>query len=219
MYHSSQHIMKNPSAKVLSVLDKGYSGVLSEPDVLCGSATACVVSLDSSTGKLQAANLGDSGYLILRDGKIVYFSPSQTHYFNCPRQLTKLEKGANSDENVMDLPSHADITTQSIKPGDMVVLFTDGLSDNVHPSQIEALYKHIENTLSSPANSFLLPDEKKAEKAKLFADVLVGYARLVMTREDVETPFEVAARQEGMRYKGGKIDDVTVVTALVSELD
>lgn len=96
---------------------------------------------------------------------------------------------------------------------------TDGLSDNVHPQQIEALLSHVDRTLNSPANSFLLPSERRREKARLFADVLVAYARLLMAREDVVSPFERAAASEGLRYKGGKIDDVTVVTALVSEAE
>jgi hypothetical protein len=67
---------------------------------------------------------------------------------------------------------------------------TDGLSDNVHNSQILALLKHVDSTLASPTNAFLLPEEKALERARLFADVLVAYARLCMSRQDVVSPFE-----------------------------
>jgi hypothetical protein len=52
------------------------------------------------------------------------------------------------------------------------------------------LLKHVGETLAAPANSFLLPQERKRETARLFADVLVGYSRLLMTREDIVSPFE-----------------------------
>lgn len=29
-------------------------------------------------------SLGDSGYSIIRGGKVIFAAPSQTHYFNCP---------------------------------------------------------------------------------------------------------------------------------------
>jgi protein phosphatase PTC7 len=37
--------------------------------------------------KLQATNLGDSGFLVVRNGRLVFKSPSQQHIFNFPFQL------------------------------------------------------------------------------------------------------------------------------------
>lgn len=51
-----------------------------------GSSTACVLIVHR--GMLHSANLGDSGYLVLRKGEIVYKSREQTHYFNAPFQLS-----------------------------------------------------------------------------------------------------------------------------------
>jgi hypothetical protein len=53
-----------------------------------------------------------------------------------------------------------------------------------------ALLKHVDSTLASPENAFLDPVEREIERSRLFADVLVAYARLVMGRRDVQTPFE-----------------------------
>jgi hypothetical protein len=36
---------------------------------------------------LYCANLGDSGFLVLRQGKVVHRSKEQTHAFNTPFQL------------------------------------------------------------------------------------------------------------------------------------
>lgn len=57
---------------------------------ITGSSTACLLSLDRSTGVLHTANLGDSGYLVVRDGSVVAESQTLTHYFNCPYQLSIL---------------------------------------------------------------------------------------------------------------------------------
>ncbi len=52
-----------------------------------GSATACVLGIDCDTGQLHSVNIGDSGYGVVRNGRIVYRSRSQKMNGDCPRQL------------------------------------------------------------------------------------------------------------------------------------
>ena len=52
-----------------------------------GSCTACLVVLDKEVNALYTCNLGDSGFIVIRDGQIVHRSHEQTHYFNTPYQL------------------------------------------------------------------------------------------------------------------------------------
>ena len=73
------HTPQNPIGSHLIVGDL----ILCVP--LQGSCTACIVMLDGAT--LRAANLGDSGFLVLRNNQIVFRSPSQQHQFNFPYQL------------------------------------------------------------------------------------------------------------------------------------
>lgn len=54
---------------------------------LLGSSTACIVSLHREERTIYTANLGDSGFLIIRDGEVVHRSLEQQHYFNTPFQL------------------------------------------------------------------------------------------------------------------------------------
>lgn len=49
-----------------------------DPQIKAGATTACFLSL-SSTGMLQAANLGDSTFAIVREEKVVHFQAAQTH--------------------------------------------------------------------------------------------------------------------------------------------
>lgn len=60
--------------------------------------------------ELYAANLGDSGFMVVRGGNIIFQSPQQQHGFNYPYQLGNAGTGAISDP-----PSAAQ--TFSIKVG------------------------------------------------------------------------------------------------------
>jgi len=52
-----------------------------------GSCTACVVALHREESAIYTANLGDSGFRVVRSGRIVHRSQEQQHYFNTPFQL------------------------------------------------------------------------------------------------------------------------------------
>lgn len=51
-----------------------------------GASTACVIGMDAF-GRLFGINLGDSGVRIVRDGRVVFRTREQQHFFNCPYQL------------------------------------------------------------------------------------------------------------------------------------
>jgi protein phosphatase PTC7 len=52
-----------------------------------GSSTACIVALHKEKSILHTANLGDSGFVVIRKNIIVHRSQEQQHYFNSPFQL------------------------------------------------------------------------------------------------------------------------------------
>eukprot|EP01117_Protostelium_nocturnum_P014624 TRINITY_DN5585_c0_g1_i1.p1 TRINITY_DN5585_c0_g1~~TRINITY_DN5585_c0_g1_i1.p1 ORF type:complete len:413 (-),score=123.06 TRINITY_DN5585_c0_g1_i1:133-1203(-) len=73
-----------------------------------GSTTVCILSVEN--GFLKAANLGDSGFLLVRGEQIIYRTKEQQFSFNFPYQI-----GTNSD----CLPeSHADRINLEVKDGD-----------------------------------------------------------------------------------------------------
>lgn len=51
-----------------------------------GASTACVIGMDEY-GRLFGINLGDSGVRIVRNGKMLFRTKEQQHFFNCPYQL------------------------------------------------------------------------------------------------------------------------------------
>ena len=62
-----------------------------------GSATACILRCLPDEGELHAANLGDSGFLLVRGGNPVFQTPQQQHHFNFPYQLGSKAQGAMND--------------------------------------------------------------------------------------------------------------------------
>ena len=85
--------------------------------------------LDGST--LKAANLGDSGFMVLRKAeghwKMMYQTAEQQHYFNCPKQLGTKSRDRPSDAQLLSLP---------LAPGDMLLAATDGFFDNLFPEDV-----------------------------------------------------------------------------------
>ena len=71
---------------------------------LQGTSTVCILALEDN--KLHAANLGDSGFLVVRKQKVVFRCPSQQHRFNFPYQL-----GCPGTQS--DLPEHAEASSMT----------------------------------------------------------------------------------------------------------
>ncbi|KAG7222132.1 hypothetical protein INR49_016704 [Caranx melampygus] len=78
----------------IGVLTTSYYELLQNKVPLLGSSTACIVVLDRQSHRLHTANLGDSGFLVVRGGEVVHRSDEQQHYFNTPFQLSIAPPGA-----------------------------------------------------------------------------------------------------------------------------
>ncbi|KAG7092450.1 hypothetical protein E1B28_008804 [Marasmius oreades] len=189
-------------------LDLAYGGVLRERHVEAGSSTACLLTLNSSSGLLRSANLGDSGFLVIRSSNVIYKNPIQSHYFNCPKQITKLPSshGRKFSRACIDSPSEAETYSAKLRDGDIVIVYTDGLADNVFDSEIVTICSLVARQGGT-----------EEVKVQMMADRMVEYARKSMMSRDKYTPFEKEAARHGMFFRGGKVDDVTVIVALVRE--
>ena len=154
-----------------------------------GSSTACCVTLHGNT--LRGANVGDSGFLVVRQGALFYRQKEQQHGFNFPFQL-----GTGST----DTPNDADCVELELQAGDVVVASTDGVGDNLFPEEIVSI-----------VGEGLTLGKSEAEIATRIAQVASGRANSATGR----SPFEQSARQNGYEYSGGKLDDITVVVAIV----
>ncbi|PJF17964.1 hypothetical protein PSACC_02271 [Paramicrosporidium saccamoebae] len=155
-----------------------------------GSSTICVACLDRSSGTLETANLGDSGFLLLRGREVILQSRAQQHRFNAPYQLTLAPDGNVSDCSHMSAPHGCAVET-----GDILILATDGLWDNLFEEDVTRL---------------VAMGGEPMEMAKRLA----LEARRMSEKDDYQSPFSVEATRNGLNRLGGKEDDITVVVAV-----
>ncbi|XP_050363714.1 probable protein phosphatase 2C 55 [Argentina anserina] len=188
MSNSVTAVQEEPKGSVdpARVLEKAHSSTKAR-----GSSTACIIALTEQG--IHAINLGDSGFIVVRDGCTVFRSPVQQHDFNFTYQL---ENGVNSD-----LPSSGQVFTVPVAPGDVIVAGTDGLFDNLYNNEITAVVVHAMRAGLGP---------------QVTAQKIAALARQRAQDRDRQTPFSTAAQDAGFRYYGGKLDDITVVVSYVT---
>ncbi|KAG6526711.1 hypothetical protein ZIOFF_016712 [Zingiber officinale] len=206
MSNSVNAIRDEPKGSIdpLRVLEKAYSITKAR-----GSSTACIIALTDQG--IHALNLGDSGFIVVRDGSTLFRSPIQQHDFNFTYQL---ESGNGSD-----LPSSAQVSfgaVLSLSPviatiyqifnfpvasGDIVIAGTDGLFDNLYNNEITAVVIQATRAGFGP---------------QVTAQKIAELARQRAQDRNRQTPFSAAAQDAGYRYYGGKLDDITVVVSYIT---
>jgi protein phosphatase PTC7 len=113
-----------------------------------GSSTACIILFHHDTRALHTANLGDSGFVVIRDNRVIHKSQEQQHYFNSPFQMAILplpqqrlnvnNNYNNNDDLINDSPDNAATSSIQLDEGDFIVVATDGLWDNLSEKQLLA---------------------------------------------------------------------------------
>ncbi|OWM80825.1 hypothetical protein CDL15_Pgr006856 [Punica granatum] len=189
MSNSVSAIQEEPKGSVdpFRVLEKAHFSTKAK-----GSSTACIIALTDQG--LHAINLGDSGFMVVRDGCTVFRSPVQQHDFNLTYQL---ESGYSGD-----LPNSGQVFTIPVAPGDVIIAGTDGLFDNLYNNEITAVVVHATRAGLSP---------------QVTAQKIAALARQRAQDKDRQTPFSTAAQDAGFRYYGGKLDDITVVVSYITK--
>ncbi|XP_058198779.1 probable protein phosphatase 2C 1 isoform X2 [Rhododendron vialii] len=163
-----------------------------------GSATVIVAMLERN-GTLKIANVGDCGLRVIRKGQIIFSTFPQEHYFDCPYQL--------SSEVVGQTYIDATMSSVQLTEGDIIVMGSDGLFDNIFNSEIIS-------TVSKYS--------EVAEAAKALASLAHNHS----TDSSFDSPYSLEARTRGydvpwwkkiagIKLTGGKLDDITVIVGQV----
>lgn len=198
-------------------LSKAYKELIRQNKVKAGSSTACMAVVNTDTGIITSVNLGDSGYVILRNGKVAYRSSETTHYFNAPYQLSVIPPEMKSNDHIQNTPEQGQVASLQLEHGDLVVMGTDGLFDNLFHSEIET---EAQKTCPSDIENLLAKSDSSQAALKAytnsFAGALVRRARLRASDKKADSPFSTEAAKNGYKYRGGKMDDITVVAALIT---
>ncbi|XP_019070846.2 probable protein phosphatase 2C 80 [Solanum lycopersicum] len=187
IHKQSNSTTTTSSIDLMKVLNEAFSKTKNK-----GSSTACILSLSDDT--LHAVNIGDSGFAVIREGTIVYKSKVQQSRFNCPFQL--------GNESTSDKPNVAEKISVPVIAGDVIVLGTDGLFDNVHDFELETI-----------VNAGV--DSWESDVPETLAWRIAQYALDNAKNTEVYTPFTRESHKAGIEHNGGKIDDITVIVAYI----
>ncbi|CAN6208989.1 unnamed protein product [Urochloa humidicola] len=102
-----------------------------------GASTAVIVSLAGGDA-LRWAYVGDSGFAVLRGGRIVCRSEPQQRSFNSPCRLSGSGEVPAGDSDGVAVARVGEV---AVTDGDVVVVGTDGLFDNVRDEQLEVVVR------------------------------------------------------------------------------
>ncbi|WOK97622.1 putative protein phosphatase 2C BIPP2C1 [Canna indica] len=154
-----------------------------------GSSTVLVGYFDGQV--LHVANIGDSGFIVIRNGTVFRRSTPMVYGFNFPLQIERGE----------DPSRYIETYKIDLDEGDVIVTATDGLFDNLYEQEIAAI-------VSKSLQANLKPRE--------IAEFLAMRAHEVGRSGSARSPFADAALAAGYpTFTGGKLDDVTVVVSIV----
>jgi serine/threonine protein phosphatase PrpC len=129
-----------------------------------GSSTVCLLSLRLSLAKnenepekqasnenknerlLSTCNLGDSGYMLIRNKQVIFKSSAQSHRYNAPYQLGCTPPELLEHDLYRDRPEDSVCQTHRIKSGDFLIVSSDGLFDNLYEDEIAMIItNHIQS--------------------------------------------------------------------------
>ncbi|KAJ1975722.1 hypothetical protein H4R35_003019 [Dimargaris xerosporica] len=260
----------------VDILRKSYTQTLEDAymEGIRGSSTACLAILRDD--ELRVANLGDCGLLVIRQGAVAFRTEEQQHSFNFPFQI---------GTGCADRPEDAQVFTVKVRRGDIIVLASDGIFDNLFEEDIlDEVHRHLpaamlappmpkdassapDSTTPTPFSSLRdslsrsweslrgsatssvssldavaeplatspLPVPETLEssgslKRRLdpllhinparISDALARRAKSVSEESRfTSSPFQTKAIQEGFYHQGGKADDITVLVAVVTDLE
>ncbi|KAM3291174.1 putative protein phosphatase 2C 62 [Capsicum chacoense] len=157
-----------------------------------GCSTVLIGYFDGKA--LHVANIGDSGFIVVRNGRVYTKSSPMLHEFNLPIQI---EKGDDPSQLLEEYKVELD-------EGDIIVTATDALFDNLYDQEIVSI-----------VSRSLEADKSPQEIAEILATRVIEVGSCASGR----SPFADAAQAAGyVGYTGGKRDDVVVVVSTVQKV-
>lgn len=231
-----------PPYTARSLMQKGYKDICHDKSVPAGGSTACV-AIAKGDGTLEVANLGDSGFVQLRLNAIHNYSDPQTHAFNTPYQLSIVpqkvlnQAAAFGGTQLCDMPKDANVSQHALRHGDVLVFASDGCWDNLSSQDILRIvsrlmvsaraWEHTDDGIQVAPHLHEYTDSHDEKSPGKDIPSLQSYVAVGITQEakaasvntKVDGPFarEVQKYYPNEHWRGGKIDDICVVVAIVVE--
>ncbi|XP_020595456.1 probable protein phosphatase 2C BIPP2C1 isoform X2 [Phalaenopsis equestris] len=156
-----------------------------------GSSTVLVGFFDGQA--LHVANIGDSGFIVIRGAHVFNRSSPMVYGFNFPLQI----------ESGDDPSKYIETYKVDLDEEDVIVTATDGLFDNLYEKEIVDIVSKSLQTNLKPA---------------VIAEILALRAQEVGKSITTRSPFADAAHAAGYPFfSGGKLDDVAVIVSIVEK--
>ncbi|KKF95979.1 5-azacytidine resistance protein azr1 [Ceratocystis platani] len=230
-----------------AIMQKGYEAVCNDRTVVAGSSTA-VVGVAAPNGAVEIANLGDSGFIHLRLGAVHAYSKAQQHSFNTPYQMSVIPPSMAAriatfgGAHLSDMPHQSDITHHNLQSGDVLVLASDGVWDNMFNEDI----LKVVGKMMLASGAWTIDDDGAVQVAPSISEMvkvpelsaggpqalnsqatlqslvasriaLTAKANSHETRRD--GPFAKAMKRINRRERwvGGKVDDIMVVVLIATQ--
>jgi protein phosphatase PTC7 len=204
------------NASCIQILRRGFEKTLASGGCTC--VLAKYLPMEGSSGRLDVVSIGDCGMRIVRDGEVVHKTEVQEHAQNQPFQLS------HPSFNAADTPDDALEYSFGAVRGDVVILGSDGLWDNLWDEEL------VEAVCSSDwmRRSCDGPEGWQEEVDEL-SQRLVELAKAHSIDDTYQSPFSEGRRQgtassplralfskdTGYTGVGGKKDDITAVCAVI----
>lgn len=234
---------KSASERASALLEEGYSATVSFGSAtalvaaLSEEGDLGVANLGDSGLRVlrwHAAADGEGGNADV-GVRVVFRTKEQQHSFNCPFQLARLPKpedfsrlraeghgalvravqaASKYPHRRQDAPEHADLYSFKVQDGDLILLGTDGVFDNLHDHEVCQLASMAMWPLEARAPGGGKPCLGHTDATRL-ATAVAKAAHFRSQDTIARTPFGLSAKEAGIFHSGGKVDDITVVAAWV----
>lgn len=202
---------------------------------IIGSCTACVARFDGSRHQLHFSNLGDSGLMVLRhidsdvagalrrnkttprpdrksDLRLAFVSQQQLRSFNHPYQLGWTGEDLPPDEeSSFKLAKDSCTSSIHLRRGDIVIIATDGLFDNVEADEICHICLEWEQSngflrggdISARDRRWKMGNSLSHISAEVVGDLataLCNRAREHSVDSEIDSPFAILAKENDIMW-------------------
>ncbi|PFH31739.1 protein phosphatase 2C domain-containing protein [Besnoitia besnoiti] len=147
--------------------------------------------------------------------QVIHRVSPQQHFFNCPFQLTRMpDVDCSVGEVLRRTAESADVSGHEVQAGDILVMGSDGLFDNLFDEDILQVVNQLCWGRSRPGE---IPSTEPHLVAEKLLEMAMDAASAPTGPEKAKlTPYAEGAYIElGKRLYGGKPDDITVVVGYV----
>ncbi|EDK39571.2 hypothetical protein PGUG_03669 [Meyerozyma guilliermondii ATCC 6260] len=195
--HAPHHLNKRD---IDEILDDSFlhTSHLMDLQGLSGSSTLILSMLSGEY--LKMISIGDSKLYIIRDGDIIETNKEQMISDLCPQQI--------GTQTLGQLPSEmAWVDSMKLKEGDIIVMCSDGISDNLYEWEI---VHYLDESLNLKKDSL-----KKAANNILVKAKEVAFDDYAYTPYNEKVNALPAAKYGHNASTGGKLDDMSICIARV----